>query len=222
MPMVWIAYSKLQNEQESACDSFVIEQGVRPTTYARQLVEIARFTRGHVILTCIFISKGGKKMLEKRIHNVLSFNRKVFQATIKDSPVPLIICSLCLLPFLIFSPVIAQEKNADEPLYGTWVNSDYNKTGGAKFVMQPGDIKLTYIRETDTKHANGRRFHIVDSWKDSKGDVWYKFTLEHASWEYILARISDSGKIYEQIAAPTEFATEIEPDSRHYRVYYRQ
>jgi beta-lactamase regulating signal transducer with metallopeptidase domain len=222
MPMVWIAYSKLQIEQESACDLFVIEQGVRPTTYARQLVEIARFTRGHAIITCIFISKGGKKMLEKRIRNVLSCNRRVFQATIKRSLVAIIICSFCLLPFLIFNPVIAQEKNADEVLYGTWVNPEYNKTVVAKFIMQPDDVMLSYIRETDAKHSVGRRFHIVESWEDTNGDVWYKFTLEHTSWEFILARISDSGRIYEQMAAPTEFATEIDAESRHYRIYYRQ
>ncbi len=222
MPMIWIAYSKLQIEQERVCDSFVIKQGVKPTIYARQLVEIARVTRGHVVLSCVFIHKGGKRMLEKRIRNVLSVNRKVFQGTIKRSLIPIIICSLCLVPFLIFSPVIAQEKNDDEALYGTWVNPEYNKMGRAKFVMQPDSVMLSYIRDTDTKHAAGLRFHIVESWEDSNGDVWYKFTLEHTSWEYFLVRIGDSGKIYEEIIAPTEFATEIDPDNRNYRIYYRQ
>jgi beta-lactamase regulating signal transducer with metallopeptidase domain len=67
MPMMWIAYSKLQSEQERACDAIVVERGVKPTTYARQLVEIARFTRGHGFLSCVFIYQGGKKMLEERI-----------------------------------------------------------------------------------------------------------------------------------------------------------
>ncbi|HWV58114.1 MAG TPA: M56 family metallopeptidase [Longimicrobiales bacterium] len=41
-PLVWHARSRLQAEQEEACDAQVIHCGVRPVDYASHLVEIAR------------------------------------------------------------------------------------------------------------------------------------------------------------------------------------
>jgi hypothetical protein len=101
--------------------------------------------------------------------------------------------------------VVAQETNADKAIYGTWANPEYNKMGRAKLVMQPDDVMLSYIWTMDEKH-----------------DVWYTFTLEHTSWEYFLVRISNTGRVYEEIVVFTEFATEIDPGSRHYRIYFRQ
>lgn len=41
-PLVWIAFSKMQNEAELACDDAAIRRGLRPSSYARQLLQLAR------------------------------------------------------------------------------------------------------------------------------------------------------------------------------------
>jgi beta-lactamase regulating signal transducer with metallopeptidase domain len=75
IPFVWIAYSKLYEEQEKACDVFVVERGIRPADYASHILDLACFSMRTVSFQGSFLSKGRKKLLERRILHTLSFKR---------------------------------------------------------------------------------------------------------------------------------------------------
>jgi len=44
-PLFWIAYKLLKNEQEKACDELVLRAGIRPSTYADNLLSFIRSVR---------------------------------------------------------------------------------------------------------------------------------------------------------------------------------
>jgi beta-lactamase regulating signal transducer with metallopeptidase domain len=70
-------------------------------------------------------------------------------------------------------------------------------------------------------------YEITDKWTDSGGNIWYKLTRigKHTNTlEYMLIKISESGKTLEYCASNVRYPTEIDPNSYHYtyRIYYRQ
>jgi beta-lactamase regulating signal transducer with metallopeptidase domain len=69
MPLTWVAYLNLHLEQEKATDSTVVYTGVKPTDYASQLREFAYSQRKRFLHVGLFITKGKKMVLEKRILN---------------------------------------------------------------------------------------------------------------------------------------------------------
>jgi len=71
IPVLWIAHAYLQLEQEEICDAFVVEEGARPTAYARYMVDLARTAHSLLLWSGIFIVKRRYTMLEKRITHVL-------------------------------------------------------------------------------------------------------------------------------------------------------
>jgi beta-lactamase regulating signal transducer with metallopeptidase domain len=44
-PLFWVAYKMLKDEQEKACDELVLKAGIRPSTYAENLLSIVRSVR---------------------------------------------------------------------------------------------------------------------------------------------------------------------------------
>ena len=44
-PLIWLAYRRLIIERERACDDMVLAAGVRPATYARDLLQTAGLAR---------------------------------------------------------------------------------------------------------------------------------------------------------------------------------
>ncbi len=44
-PLFWVAYKMLKGEQEKACDELVLKAGIRPSTYAENLLSIVRSVR---------------------------------------------------------------------------------------------------------------------------------------------------------------------------------
>ena len=44
-PLFWVAYKMIKDEQEKACDELVLKAGIRPSTYAENLLSIVRSVR---------------------------------------------------------------------------------------------------------------------------------------------------------------------------------
>ena len=114
-----------------------------------------------------------------------------------------------------------------EPLYGTWVNPDYNKVPEfpAKITLRP-DGSFTKYGNTDITEGMEGTFTIIDSWMDSDGNKYYKVewlggfigkTEYHHLW-----RLNETDTVWESNWSTAEYPTEIDPEQSRYRVHYRQ
>jgi hypothetical protein len=84
----------------------------------------------------------------------------------------------CLLP--LFVAVCATRPAAlkpDDPLFGTWVNEEYEKLGrrgGGKAVLFADGRQLDYVYIADTEPIGESRNTIEKVWVDSGGNHWYR------------------------------------------------
>jgi hypothetical protein len=115
----------------------------------------------------------------------------------------------------------------DEELFGTWINPDYNNTGHcAKYVFHHNG-KVEYYSATTDRAADHGEFVITNKWADVKGNICYTMIEEFPFWgtgriNYILAKISNSGKTLEFTWTHSDYPTEIDPEHSRYNIYYRQ
>ena len=239
IPMLWVAYGKLQVEQERACDRWVINSGAEPADYADHIVEIVRYTRGHIVLAGIPGAVGRRHLLEKRVRDILSFRRDNMRYKVRHVGRIFMICTLCLLPLLLINPVTAEDSKSlikneasVEEIYGRWINTDYGENRGncginAKMVVKKDKIHLYSTFNSPEYSYSGRQgpYIIADSWVDRKGNSWYKVRWSHLRGDfYQLWKVSNSGMTLELASRAFEYPTEIETNSYRvtYRIYYRQ
>jgi beta-lactamase regulating signal transducer with metallopeptidase domain len=235
IPMVWIAYRHLQTEQEKSCDEYAVGEGIKAARYARHLLNVVRFARGRVILTGIFISRGKRKMLEKRILHLLKpdawkciSRKKVFLTTAA-------LCFFLLFPILVFNPMFAEDvkkkiskKDFWNAVSGTWVNTEYLGTYAwfeQKWIVYSDGKWECYTLTTDTNPSRkGYYLTITEAWTDSEGVIWGKSTEEIGATRYQLHKISDSGNTWEISDCPDAHPTEMDKfDTRSmYYIRYRQ
>ena len=65
---------------------------------------------------------------------------------------------------------------ADEVLYGTWVNPDYDDYHySAKFIFNPDGTYEGYAKTDSTRYYYYGDYVINDKWIDSDGCIWYKY-----------------------------------------------
>ena len=75
-PLSWITYKKMKMEQEKACDEFVIKAGVRPSTYAANLISIKKSGQVHWHPPALVLEAMGKNQFQARLTAIL---RKQFK-----------------------------------------------------------------------------------------------------------------------------------------------
>jgi beta-lactamase regulating signal transducer with metallopeptidase domain len=74
-PMVWIAAAHLRRERERACDDEVLRMGAQPSTYAADLLEIARELRRPALAPSAALAMARPSELEGRLLAVLAAGR---------------------------------------------------------------------------------------------------------------------------------------------------
>lgn len=74
-PLVWLAARAMRRERERACDDVVIAMGVRASTYAQDLLEIARVF-GARLSPSAALAMARRSELEGRLLSVLTLNRR--------------------------------------------------------------------------------------------------------------------------------------------------
>jgi beta-lactamase regulating signal transducer with metallopeptidase domain len=179
IPVVWIAHSKLQLEQENLCDLATIQKGERPTVYARHMIDIARTTRNLFLWSGIFITKGRNKLLEKRVTNVLSMKR----LSLRGGDPAMKIRTLTIILVLALT-VLATAGNhatgekaisieeASEIRSGKWISKHCAIEG--MFVQYPdGRYETYYDLQQESLECYGIS-EIYESWRDSEGALWYR------------------------------------------------
>ncbi|MEL6548294.1 MAG: M56 family metallopeptidase, partial [Myxococcota bacterium] len=105
-PAVWFALARLATEREHACDASVLERGIKPSSYATHLLDIARGTPEAPALALPVA--GGR--LEARIRAILQYNRP------KSSRAPTLAALLLLIgASTAFAAVDPQRAENHEP-----------------------------------------------------------------------------------------------------------
>ena len=133
----------------------------------------------------------------------------------------LFVFSLTLLTVLMVGGCAKPNKDF---LYGIFTNKDISPQ---KMVRAPGEMKDYCSIEDTVPTAEGTE-QIVDYWRDSEGNVFFKTQATEYGIKFLtLQRISKSGTVLEFVAngvadfASKEFPTEVDPTGDFYHIYYR-
>jgi hypothetical protein len=121
----------------------------------------------------------------------------------------------------------------DEPLYGVWVNENYNELSeNAKYIYNPDGKGLGYEKTTDPEPKKISRFTIEEKWTDKEGNIYYKVLAKwtrppyeelYATLWYVSVKIHPSGDVMEVVASKDKYYEEIKPDvTGWYMIHYRQ
>jgi len=118
------------------------------------------------------------------------------------------------------------EKEAKDALVGTWINPEYLATSRyrQKRVFTTEGKAIWYNKVTSKEPMLQQNYTIVESWRDRKGDIWYKLIVGFATDRFkYLAKINISENTFEYLElGGARFPTEIDPTHVNYRIYYRQ
>jgi hypothetical protein len=119
--------------------------------------------------------------------------------------------------------------NANEEIYGTWINPKMQMQKNVSFVGGSKD----YFLADGTEPFIESNAKLANKWTDAEGNVWYQRygtivtgAYKGTKWQS-LEKISQSGLIREWVSkAVTTFAAEnypktIDPKDHDYRIYYR-
>lgn len=147
----------------------------------------------------------------------------------------------CLVPcigmLLLFTGIVfAQQKyqfqlpQRTEPIYGTWVNTDYDGSTwreAQKWVFKNWGMGGLYQKVSDEKPQFDWTFILVEKWVDSKGATWYKdFHQNPSATHLLLARVSPDGKTLEWVMGYGDFLRESDLEQKSsanwYRIFYRK
>ena len=111
----------------------------------------------------------------------------------------------------------------NEELYGIWINLSKSR-GNQEQIIKP-DGTYEYIRGATKGRA---RYLITGKWKDSQGNIFYRYHCvlndpQGGGLEiYVLAKISNSGNTLETLHDTETYPTDIEQEVPFYRKYTRK
>jgi len=247
IPVTWIAHAYLQLEQEKLCDSVPIEEGERPTVYARYMIDLARTARSLVLWSGIFFMKRRSNMLEKRVVNVLCMKRSLSQEnTARRKSRFLSILTLILVVLVIAGSCatgkrIISNERAIRQFEGVYVNNEYSgyvEYYPQKRAIHPDGRMEVYLKANNKSAHFKTEYTIDESWSDSAGAVYSTVTVEWTPggnttlelWK--LDKRNDTLEVnfnfyslYEDVSR--EYPTRIDPDldnfpNAAYNIWYRQ
>ena len=246
VPFLWIAYSRLSREQETACDLSVLQRGMRPTEYAKHILDIASISVGSLSFQGSFLAEGRKKTLERRIVHALRYEGgeaiKMGESTNKTTKLVLIY-ALILAAIVVIGSCASSRKTITGKDFiaawrGTWVNEELagNFINPQVLINHPDEtmefIKNPFVMKLGKKDSRIMCFNnltITDKWLDREGRIWYTAATERKTERGTVLSyygfIHESGDALEILEAmSTRIIEEWDPDNVWYfhRVYYRQ
>lgn len=233
VPLVWLAHSLLYLEQEKACDSGVVEDGVAPGEYAACLLEFARLFQRPKAPAGLYAAGWRKQILAERIRHVVrdagsgGKGRPVFAVAV------LVVCVLVLAGGLR-----VRQPGWDEELFqrfvGRWANVEYP---GSYPQPQVTCIRADYLGEEypfiHSTQASARwTIQVSRLWVDAQGYAYCQFfsrPIEGFPLNTVtLMRVDREGRVCEMNTrivaneATARHLQRIEPLLTKYWVYYRE
>jgi len=139
-PLFWIVYKMLKNEQEKACDELVLRAGIRPSTYADNLlsfVRSVRLTRSPLAVFPGVLGMFGRSQLRERMLVILGR-----QTAFKEVPMKTKV-AVSVLAFLAVAFIgLARPQGASAtPEVGVVVSD------------APADVTAAAVQETTAQEA---------------------------------------------------------------------
>lgn len=119
-PLVWWAARRLRIEREEACDDQVLLSGMKPSSYASHLLEVAKSLRGGVSLFSVASAMAQRSQLRARVTAVLEDrSRRPISRTAVGAAVMVAVATL--IPLAVIRPTLsAQEAQtpdlSDQPI----------------------------------------------------------------------------------------------------------
>jgi len=246
LPFVWVAYSRLSREQETACDLSVLRRGIRPTEYAEHILSIAYISMRNLSFQGSFLAEGRRRTLERRIIHTLRYDRgeiKNMGGSIHKSTKLVFIYALVLAAIVVIGSCSSSRKTITGKDFlaawrGTWVNEELagNFINPQMLINYPDEtmefIKSPFVMELGKKDTRIKCFNkltITDKWLDRKGRIWYTAATERKTERGTVLSyygfIHESGDVLEILEAmSTRIIEEWDTENVWYyhRVYYRQ
>jgi beta-lactamase regulating signal transducer with metallopeptidase domain len=247
LPFMWITYSRLSREQETACDLAVLRRGMRPTSYARHILDIASISMRNLASQGSFLAEGRKKTLERRIIHALQFDREkkisIGGISMKTTKLVLVCILFVALIAVVGSCASSKKAIAEKDFIANWSDTWANRglvgdtfypqilinhpDGTMEFFQKPVNMK------SGIKDIRVRIWgipSITDNWIDRDGKIWFtaatKPTPERGTVMSYYGFIHESGDVLEIIEAEgTQMLDEWDPAKwlwYHHRIYYRQ
>jgi hypothetical protein len=152
----------------------------------------------------------------------------------------LLLCASFILLFLIPVGASAQEKyvpNANEELYGTWINDKTVNTFRIQKMVVSADGFKEYSVVSSSYPNDEVTQKIANKWKDSSGNIWYKVfgNIKTGPWKgrnfKALEKLSEGASVLEMVVSAFEgdfgsadYPNKIEHNSTFnggYRIFYR-
>jgi len=103
-PLIWLAMRKLVREREHACDDRVLRDGVRASTYADHLLEIARSLKASGALELSSLSMAHVSELEGRLYSLLDEERSHHGLARSSLLAAIPLYALILVPLALLTP----------------------------------------------------------------------------------------------------------------------
>jgi beta-lactamase regulating signal transducer with metallopeptidase domain len=236
VPPIWVAYSLLYTEQEKACDSGVVQNGVAPRRYAVCLLDVARLCREPAAFSSLYSPKGRHRILAERIRDILSGalnrgkGRRVFAAAAA------VVCLMVLAGAAGFRP-----PPWNEALFQRFVGRWANQRGGGTYtapdltVIRPDHIGEDWLLPGSVAADMCSRWtiEVKGLWTDAEGNTWCRFLSTPLQGAYPvtmanLMRVDPRGEICEMNCTPVgagrtaRYPEAIDPLWTKYWVYTRE
>jgi hypothetical protein len=115
---------------------------------------------------------------------------------------------------IVISISAVQAGDANEKIYGIWVNKEYDATEAyPRWDYNSDGTWASYVKIGD-QPVWGGKYTITEKWTDSEKNVWYKIKWVNTMTAYEgfgLLKISDSGNTIEQQFAVGDYPSKIDP-----------
>lgn len=107
-PLVWLAAARLRVERERACDDQVLRAGVKPSTYATHLLEIARGLRVARATSLASVAMARPTQLATRLLEVLDTRRRRDTLSVRSAVPAWIAAIAVVVPLAAVAPRVAE------------------------------------------------------------------------------------------------------------------
>ncbi len=139
-PLAWLAARQMRDSAEQACDDIALTHGIAPTTYARELLAIARALHTPRLPSGAALPFARSLRLESRLKAVLNHNARRHAPSARNARRFALITALLLLPLALLFPVTTHSLLLTPGAKPADVDANITVADGHKVTLPDGTI----------------------------------------------------------------------------------